>query len=286
MTALSVVVANRAAHQAEVAPAVFALASQLTEGDQLVWVDQAGLAPWPTLAGATVVGAPAGAGRGECYGVGLASACNVFVAFTDSATVVAPGWRDAAVAALEAGATVVGGPVSPAGPRSAATWAGFLLDYAPHAVPPFLSATGDVAGNNVAYRREALPDTGPVWKSDVNSGLRAQGVAPTVAPGMRVTLNRSYRWADLGLPRARSGALYAAQRSRGWRPSKRAAAALGCGALPFLTFWRLWSTVRHDRALRRALISSFPCVAAAVFAWSTGEAVGYASGTGEASGVW
>lgn len=286
MTALSVVIANKTPHTSEAAPAVAAMTSQLAEGDQLVWVDQAGLAPWAALGGATLLEVQAGAGRGECYGAGLASVRNPLVAFTDSSSIAAPGWREAAVAAIEGGATVVGGPVLPTVPSSTPTWAGFLVDYASHAAPPFLSASGDVASNNVAYRREVLPDSGPVWKTQVNARLRAQGIAATVVAGMSVTLNRSYRWADLGLPRTRSGALYASHRSRGWSPSKRGLAAMGCGGLPFLAFWRMWSTVHHDVVLRRALFSSLPGVAAAYMSWSAGEFMGYLSRKEVSSDVW
>lgn len=287
MPGMSVVVANHVPDPAHAARCVRALRHELANEDQVVLVDTAGLDAVAELAAACCVRAPADAGRGHCYGLGMTATRHDLVAFTDSSTVVQRGWRRAAVSALDGGATVVGGPVLPSALRSMPAWAGFLVDYAAHAVPPHASATGDVAANNVAYRRSALPTDGrPVWKHEVNSQLRSLGVYPVVAPSMRVTVHRHYGWPDLAA-RFRSGSLYACQRSKAWGGGRRLVAGIGCSLLPLLAFGRLCATVRHDDLLCKKLLTSLPGVIVAVTAWSAGEAAGYlVRRSQEGAGVW
>jgi hypothetical protein len=286
---LAVVVANRALRIEEGTAALDALAGELDAGvDQLLWVDAGGAGP-PSAVDppAQSISAPPGADRGTCYGLGLAAADRDLVAFTDSTTVVVPGWRAAVGGALAAGATVVGGPVMASQPRSRCSWAGFLVDYGPHAVAPHISASGDVAGNNVAYRRPALPDDGrPLWKSEVDARLRQAGIRPRVAPGMAVIVGRRYRWGDLGPGRFAAGALYGAQRSAGWPAPPRWLAAAGCVGLPALSFWRLRAQVRTDPELHGRLWRCLPEVVVGLVSWSTGEAAGYLRRRGSRTGGW
>jgi hypothetical protein len=288
MTGLSVVVANRLRDRQHVLAGATALAQELELAhDQVVWVDKAGVGTPPCLAQAHPVTARSRAGRGECYARGLDAASGEYVAFTDSSTVVQPGWREAAVEVLEAGAGVVGGPVLPAPPSSGADWAGFLVDYGPHAVPPYTNAGGDVAGNNVAYQRDLLPPGRPaLWKSEVNAGLRAAGIRPVVAPGMRVTALRRYGWGDLGPGRVRSGLLFGTQRAAAWPLAWRMGAAGACAVLPLVALVRLWRRLGPASQLRRPLAANLPAVAYALVAWSVGEAAGYLFGTGDGAGVW
>lgn len=285
---LTVVVANRAGRVEETACAVQALQRELDpELDQLVWVDRGGRRCPPGDPPIDSVVGPADADRGTCYGLGLAAVDRPWVAFTDSTTVVAPGWRAAAVYALEAGAMVVGGPVVPSRPRPRLGWAGFLVDYGPHAVEPYTSATGDVAGNNVAYHRCVLPPGGqPVWKNQVDARLLACGITPMVAPAMVATVVRQYGWDDQIRGRWAAGALYADQRSAVWSPPRRWLAAAGCAGLPAVALSRLWRQVSADRTLRRALLSCLPEVVAGLGAWSAGEAAAYARPHGSRMSVW
>jgi hypothetical protein len=287
---LSVVMVNRCRKATLPVEAFTALTRELVVGDELVWVDRTGLAA-PASAGANriqvrSVHSDSRASRGRCYALGLAAATGSVVAFTDSTTVVQPGWR----AALIDGATehaVIGGPVLPAGPKSRRDWAGFLVDYAAHAVPPYRSATGDVSGNNVAYRRKHLPTTASeLWKSQVNTVLSTQGEPPVVVAGMRVLSRRSYSWRDLLVGRARSGALYGAERCTRWSTLRRWTAAVGCLALPAVAVARIGHRLSGDRSLAHQLALSLPVVLAAQTAWAFGEATGYVSRRGDGTDVW
>ncbi len=284
MTALSLVVANVERLPSRVDDALRALRRELVDGDQVVWVDAAGVAGESLVADR--VAALPGMGRGDLYRLGLQAARHELVAFTDSATCVEPGWRAAVIAAFAGGADMVGGPVLPGDVCSGVSAAGFLVEYGPHAVPPFVSATGDVAANNVAYRRSVLtsvvPPDAPVWKTVVNARLRERGTRPCVAAGMRVVVRKQYRWGDLVAGRVAAGRLYGAQRGGSWTVSRRSVAALGCAVLPLLAYCRLFRRVATDPLLRSALLRNAPLVLLAFSAWSVGEALGYLLGDGKA----
>ena len=286
MTALTIVVANVADDAAAVAPCMASVVEQLRAGDELVWVDAAGL-PCPSAEGMTVSLAGA-TDRGRLYAAGLARTSHSIVAFTDSTTALAPGWRVGAARAL-ARAGVAGGPVHASRPRSTAGWAGFFVEYGPHAVAPYTSGRGDVAANNVVYDRGALEAVlapgEPVWKARVNERLRARGHAPTVIVDMQVTVTRHYGRADLTRGRFRSGRLYGSQRAEGWGAGRRALAVLGCSVLPVLAYTRLARRIRADRSLRGPFLRSTAAVLVATVCWSAGEARGYWSGAAGSDGV-
>lgn len=219
------------------------------------------------------------------YGEGLRRATEAgldVVALTDACTRLDPGWREALDAAAASGAAIVGGPVKPATlaghRRSIRSWAGFLVDYAPHAVEPFLSATGDVSANNVAYLLHVVQTrpAGAFWKSVVDRELRARGHRITIATGMVASSLRTYTARDL-LSRRTAGRLYAAQVADSWPAGRRMTRVLLCSGLPLLRLARLARVVRPDPVLRLALRRSFVLVACSEIAWSIGEAQGYAS---------
>ena len=287
MTALSVVVANVLDQVSEVESALDALERELADGDQIVLVDAAGTAP--QRPGVTYVRASPPPSRGGLYAAGLAASTHDLVAFSDSSTEPQPGWRRAAVAALVAGAGVVGGPVMPGHDRTLRTVAGFLVEYGPHAVAPFTNASGDVAANNVAYHRAVLdPVLGPgepLWKNVVNGRLRARGSPPVLVPAMRVTSTKTYGWRDIVTGRAAHGRLYGAQRSASWTRARRVTAALACAGLPLVGHLRLVARTSGEQRLRTDLVRATPLVVLALLMWSVGEALGYLLGPGSAGDV-
>jgi len=277
VSSLSVIVANRARVADDIGPHVESLADELADDDEIVWVGAGGARP--SRVAFTAVSAPPRSGRGEMYRAGLDASRHPLVAFTDSATILQPGWRAAVLAGLQDGRRVVGGPVLPSRVRPLRTVAGFFVEYGPHAAPPFVNAEGDVSANNVAYRRAALVSAlepgEAVRKNFVNARLAGLGSPPRLVADMRVTSAKMYGWRDLGPVRLAHGRLYAALRAQSWSPSRRIIAAAGCFALPVVAYLRLAATVWREPALRRPFVLSAPIVFSALVAWSAGEADGY-----------
>lgn len=277
-------VANVRGSAIDVGPSLDCLARELEAGDQVVWVDAAGVGP---VHGVDDVVAGTRPSRGHLYAEGLLAARHPFVAFTDSATEVQPGWRSAAVTGLMTGGPVVGGPVLLRPNRPAITAACFFVEYGPHAVAPFTSASGDVSANNVAYRRAALDEVlgigEPLWKSAVNTRLAGHGEPPVLVDGMRVVSTKTYGWSGIGSDRFQSGRLYGTQRAATWSPRRRLVRAPACAALPCLAYARLARRIGADKDLRASFALCTPLVLMALTAWSMGEAWGYlmTDGTGD-----
>jgi len=284
---VSVVVANNRACIADVEATWQSLRTELIADDEVVWVDQAGLGPpVPSDPRVVAIDAPVGAGRGRCNALGLAAASHSLVAFTDSSTTVEPGWADAAIAGLRH-TSVVGGPVLPGNGKRVRDWAGFFIDYAAHAVPPYLSASRDVSGNNVAYRRHCLPERPrELWKDRTDRQLSRLGERPCALPLMSVRSHRRYSWWDLTAGQVLAGAFYGADRAASWSRLRRVCAAAGCIVLPFLACARTWLRVRQADDLRPHWATALPLVLLARSAWALGEAKGYLTNQGDARRVW
>ena len=284
---VSVVVANNLARVADVEATWRSLTTELAASDEVIWVDQAGLGR-PLLPGPRVVAidVPVGAGRGRCNALGLAAASHSLVAFTDSSTTMEPGWVDAAIAGLRH-SCAVGGPVLPGNGKRVRDWAGFFIDYATHAVPPYLSASRDVAGNNVAYRRACLPERPrELWKDRIDRQLSRLGERPRALSSMTVRSQRRYSWWDLTTGQVLAGASYGADRAATWSRLHRLCAAAGCVALPFLASVRIWLRVRRADQMRQHWAPALPLVLLARTAWAVGEAKGYLTNQGDGRRVW
>ena len=292
MTSLALVVADTGTPFDTAEHALDAASGQLDPADCIAWVSERE----PPAVEKTPIwcAAPSGASRGDLYGVGLRWAtttnCDV-VAFTDSATKLEPEWRVALDDAMSRGAVVVGGPVRPGAregfPRTTASWAGFLAEYAVHAVPPYVSETGDLSANNVGYRLAAIGGAheGPFWKSVVDRELSAEGHALELVPDMTTTSLRSYCYRDLTIGRMAAGRLYGAQAGGASSLAHRLIRVAACAALPFVRLARIARTVRHDRPLASVFWRSLLLLVVAETAWSLGEAVGYLAPSRPPTGV-
>lgn len=279
MTLLSVIVAA-APGLGDPDRCASALLGELDPADEIVWVGSS--PPPPGIAFAIP---PAAGGRAGLYRAGLDRASHQLVAFTDTATLVQPGWRRAVGSALAAGAAAVGGPVLPERLQALRSFAGFTVEYGPHAAPPFSSASGDVAANNVAYDRRALDellDQGePMWKAVVDARLITSGRAPVIDDRMCVLSIKRYTWTDLVLGRAKHGRLYGAQQASAMSVPRRAFRGACCAALPFAAYGRLYRRLVVCQELRRRFALATPIVLMALTAWSVGEAAGFCTATGD-----
>lgn len=282
---MSVVVAAMDAGR-DPGPCLGALSAELADGDEVVWV---GPGPAPPAADVAVAAPGPNRSRGALYRAGLDAAAHPLVAFTDVSTVVQAGWRRAAGERLASGAAAVGGPVLPAGTARARDFTGFVVEYGPHAVPPYASASGDVAANNVAYARSALArvlhDGEELWKSIVDGRLAAAGSRPVIDDRMRVVSTKTYRWSDLVVTRGRHGRLYGAQVAARMGRRERRLRAVACTVVPVLAYRRLAARLGRRSAFRSEFLRASPLVLVALAAWSAGEATGLWTGRSSAHDV-
>jgi hypothetical protein len=178
--------------------------------------------------------------------------------------------------------------VRPAADLDRVTRARFLVEYGPHAISPFLSATGDLSANNIVYRTDVLRSVvrdDVVWKTVVNQRLRTSGIELVVLPDMSVEVAAHHGARSLFVDRMNAGRLYSSQAAVGATLVNRAARAVACLVLPLIICTRTIRAARRDRVLRTGLLGATPVILFAALAWSAGEAFGWVTGRPPRAGV-
>ena len=207
------------------------------------------------------------------------------VALTDPACRVEPGWLKTLRWAL-AGHDVVGGAVEPVAGRLR-DWAAYWCEYG-HYLPPLRrGAARDLAGNNVAYRREALATAGTFdsaastfWKAVAHRRLRAAGVRLWAEPDLVVRYERSVAFGPFWARRFHHARCFAAGRAAD-EPDSLWRSALAAPLLPALFIARLYVSIWPKGRYRRQLVLATPLLWLLYASWAAGEWVGALFGAGD-----
>jgi GT2 family glycosyltransferase len=258
-------------------------------GAELVLVRR-GLEPGAPLTdiatGCRVIPAPADANVPRLRGIGLAQARGEWVALTEDHCVADPGWLDALLMASGSDVQVLGGSMGNAKRDRATDCGAFFSEYG------FFGANGSepsaggpplVTGANVAYHRSVVAKVAAwardgSWENVIHERLHAAGHRFRLVPAARVRQNLSYRLGQFCRDRFEHGRDYAATRARGLPLWRRAALMAATPLLPALLAARVARLV--DPEERRQFQRALPMTLTFLAAWSIGEAVGYARGSG------
>lgn len=232
------------------------------------WLEQAGSALIPQL-----------------WSAGIAATRGDVVATTTAHFRPVPGWITAIRQAHAAsGAPAIGGPIDPPESASAVAWAVYLLRYS--AYPTSREAAHevvDLAGDNAAYKREAL-DAHPqavlagFWERELHQALLAEGRPLLFDPRLAVRQQESFDFSTFVSQRYRHGQQFgrARLRARPWVLGLLAAPAALLLVAPLLIARTALRALRARRPIARVL-AALPCLGAFAGAWGAGEALGYLS---------
>ncbi|NQW48703.1 MAG: glycosyltransferase family 2 protein [Planctomycetes bacterium] len=235
---------------------------------------------------------PAG-GAAEARTLAVQLSLAPVVAFVEEHCEVSTGWAEAVVHAFESGPwAVVGYTFVNANPASWVSRGCHVAAYGPWMAPGPDGEVPDVAGNNLAFRRELLLAQGDrlVLMLYPDALIRQQ----LLRDGHRFFVSGSALCThenpnQLGFVIGTSYTLcrlMAARRveTRAWRPWRRLLYAVGAPlAAPALRlWWLLRGTVSHPGRWW-AVLEGLPIVLAVFISGSIGEAVGYLAGAGSAS---
>lgn len=205
------------------------------------------------------------------WAAGLLAARGRHVAFTTDLCVVDDGWARAAVAALEAGAAAVGGPISPAASLSSTGRAVHALRFGRLPRAAGRHDVDDVAADNAAYARESLLAHagdlgGGFWEVEANRRLRAARLPLVFDGAMSATFTGGEALGGLLRQRFRHGIHAGAWRvATGAR--RPAQIVLAAPAVPAVLLAR---TMRAS-GLPGAAVPHFLALATA---WAAGEVIG------------
>lgn len=201
------------------------------------------------------------------------------VAFTTGHCLPGETWATAMIRAIEDGATGAGGPLVIGSGTGPLDWAVFYLRYAAF-MPATLGrgrVTGEIAGDNAAYRRDALDRHADsfargFWEIDFHRLVRAHGGWLAAVPDARVEFGPSFPLRTVVAHRFAHGAHFGAGRVRGgasaWILTLRAP------AVPVLLAWRsARRAARGGEGLSR-FARALPWFLALATAWAAGEVWG------------
>lgn len=201
------------------------------------------------------------------------------VAFTTGHCLVSPEWATALTDALAQGATGAGGPLVIGEGTGPLDWAVFYLRYA-GVMPHTLGAgrvTGEIAGDNAAYRREALDRHAATfargfWEVDFHRLVRADGGWLAAAPRAVIAFSRSFPALTILRHRFAHGRHFGAGRVGGgtrtaWQ------IVLTAPLVPFVLAGRAAMRAARGPAPWR-FIAALPWFLPLAGAWAAGEAWG------------
>jgi hypothetical protein len=246
---------------------------------------------YPELAGfnaVSVVASGAASTTSMALAVGVRAAGAAVVAYCEDHVFAEPGWAQARLAAHAAGAAVVGGTLRNANPATAVSWAGYLQNFGPFAMPVAGGRSASLPWHQCSYRRDVLP-----LGQELEALLETEGLlhADLLRDGHTLVLESAAVAGHLNPSRLRSylahawlgGRVWGAGRARheGWSRVRRAAHALLFGR----------TAVRELRMrladVQRVIPSRGPSVAvllaAGIAVHAAGEAMGVLLGDGGAA---
>lgn len=215
----------------------------------------------------------------QLWAAGYRQSTGRIVAFTTGHCLVSPGWAAALTEALDQGATGAGGPLVIGEGTGPLDWAVFYLRYA-GVMPHTLGAgrlIGEIAGDNAAYRREALDRHAATfargfWEIDFHRLVRTDGGWLAAAPRAVVAFSRSFPARTILRHRFAHGRYFGAGRVGGgtrtaWQ------IVLAAPLVPFVLAGRAAMRAARGPAPWR-FIAALPWFLSLAGAWAAGEAWG------------
>jgi hypothetical protein len=205
------------------------------------------------------------------------------VAFTLGQCLVAPAWAPALVAAFDRGATGAGGPFAIADGTGPIDWAIFYLRYSAFMAAALGSGRteGEIAGDNAAYRRDALDrhaaafDDG-FWEIDFHRRVRSDGGWLAAVPEAGVEYAGSAPLRTMIGHRFAHGRHFGTGRARSHGRLRIVAAA---PIVPFVLAARAARRVAGSIRERWRFLAALPWFLALAAAWAVGEARGALTAT-------
>ena len=221
-------------------------------------------------------------------GIGIAESLAPVVGILDAWCIVNSEWIHEASRIHESRPEpAAGGSVelTPSERGSMSAWASYLFDYWEFVRPIPEGSTRVLAGNNIVYKRSALPTaaqlrTAGFWKAFANAQLKSEGHGLWSSDRLSIEIRRRIPITGFLRSRYHHGRSYAAMRvaSSAWDTRiKRAAIS---PALPLLFMARQIRGLANKPEARKWFVVSSPLLLAFHISWALGELHGYLAGPG------
>ncbi len=230
--------------------------------------------PW-----ATFVSVP-GALVPELWREGIDRSQGRVVALTISQMIPAEDWLASIVGTHEEH-DAVGGAIDPGDGLRLVDWAEYFCRYARDMRPFRPSDDVDLAGDNVAFKRDLLERhhedlrTG-YWEPVLHPVLRREGVVLWHTPEVVVRQGRSAGFTAFARQRLEHGRRYGHQRGEHFSRIRNLIGVLAAPIVPFLMTLRVLRQVMDKGRFRRRAFLALPIIFAFNVVWAYAEARGHA----------
>ena len=213
---------------------------------------------------------------------GIARSRGDVVALTLCSMTPDAGWRRAIFETMGDGFAGVGGAIEPASRMRALDWAIHLCRYSAYLLPFEERDDEDVAGDNAAYRREAIDFVRAAWadgfwETEVDAQLSRLGWCLRVTPRMVVRQGPSVSFLAFCRNRLVHGFRSGRERAGRFTPAGRLARSLlwpAAAAVMLSRIRRRAASRGRSGGFRRGLLP----LSVFLLLWTAGEAVGYLRG--------
>lgn len=224
----------------------------------------------------------------ELRGAGIAASRGRIVALLDPYCIVTEWWLSELLTIhARRPEPAIGGAVELDGGGSTGStrWAAYFSEYAAFMPPVREGPTAELAGSNIAYKRQALGEVESLgqtgfWKAFVNARLRAEGHQLWTAPALLVTLRKPISFPDFLRTRYHHGRCFAAMRVAEAAGYRRYWRTLTVPLLPVLALWRQARSVWPKGRRRAEFVRAVPPLFLLHSSWAWGELWGYVRGPG------
>lgn len=185
-------------------------------------------------------------------------------------------------------ASAIGGSVVNGVTDTGLDWATFLCEYAPMSPPIESGPTPDLAGMNVAYRKEILRDvdeqvlTSGFWETTLHPLLYERGHILIADDNVRIFHCKKFSLSLFMRQRFVYSRYYAGIRFAPEQKMKRLLYAMASVLLPPLLTFRFFRNARHKASVRSHLAEAAPYLVLFYLVWGVGEAWGYLFGPRDA----
>ncbi len=217
---------------------------------------------------------------------GALHATGSIVAFLEDHVTVEYGWTKAMVRAVSEGEAAAVGGVVENGKRGIVNAAAYYCEYTRYMYPVPEGAWGDLPGNNIAYRREALFEHLDVlesgkWESWINQRLEEDGARLASTNSAVVLHIKPFRFWHFLTQRFHFSRSFAGMRRVEQSLARRVVYGAGSLALPPILMSRIVKDVLRKRRFGREFIAAAPIVGIFLTAGAVGEMIGYLFGPGD-----
>jgi hypothetical protein len=215
----------------------------------------------------------------ELWREGVDEATADIVALTISPMVPAPDWIES-IRAEHRAYDAVGGAIDPGRGLRPSDWAEYFCRYAREMRPFASRRSGDLAGDNAAYKRTLLER----WRDDYRDGfwepefhrrLEAEGIPLWHTSSVVVFQGRSSGAAAFILQRLKHGWKYGHQRGARFSRMRNLMGVIGAPAVPFVMTARVLREVFVRGRYRVRAVSVLPLIFGFELVWAAAEAAGH-----------